>query len=308
MADGACDAILERFELGELSAPVALMQLLITTEDSARVEGLVRARAAASSRATELAQLLDRNTGGCERVAAMLRSDIDSPPRGATVEEGVAFCRRLFDWSVQQSEEASVALYSLGSAEILAEATGEIVALLESWGSIGREKRALDIGCGIGRLEVALSPRLSEIHGVDVSERMVAAARRRCSGVPNASFSTCSGLDLAGIGDDRYDLVLAVDSFPYLVQAGMPLVDRHFAEAARVLRTRGEFVVLNFSYRDDVARDRRDVAELARAHGLCVQIDGASPLSLWDGTAFRMTKPDRDEPQMVAGPTPSARR
>ncbi|MDP9150053.1 MAG: methyltransferase domain-containing protein [Myxococcota bacterium] len=286
----ACEAVLLRFERGELSAPVALMQLLIATEDAAHVESFVRARAAASAQAMEIVELMARNSGGCERVAAMLRSDVDSPPRGASVAEGVAFCRQLFDWSVQQSEEASVALYSLGSPELLAVGTTEIVDLLESWGSLGQRKRALDIGCGIGRLESALSPRLKEIHGIDVSEKMVAVARRRCAGLSNTTFATCSGLDLAGIDEGRYDLVLAVDSFPYLVQSGIALVERHFREVARVLGPAGELIILNFSYRDDAARDRLEVGALARAHGFAVQTNGTSPLSFWDAMAFHLTR------------------
>lgn len=288
--DAACEAILARFERGEVSAPIALMQLLIATEDAGHVEAWLRTRVAPPSRAMDLTALMERNAGGCERVAAMLGSDVDSPPREATVEEGIAFCKHLFDWSVQQSEEASVALYSLGSPNLLSAATDEIVALLESWGSLGVHKRALDIGCGIGRLEAALSTRLKDIHALDISENMVAAARRRCRSVPNATFSTCSGLDLASFDDAQYDLVLAVDTFPYLVQSGMALVNRHVAEAARVLRPLGELIVLNFSYRDDLAADRRDVAHLAQTHGLSVQVGGSSPLSLWDAVAFRLIK------------------
>ncbi|MDP9037469.1 MAG: methyltransferase domain-containing protein [Myxococcota bacterium] len=286
----ACEAVLVRFERGELSAPVALMQLLIATEDAAHVEEIVHARAAGSQRATEILALMARNTRGCERVAAMLRSDVDSPPLGASVAEGVAFCRQLFDWSVQQCEEASVALYSLGNPELLALGTTEIVELLESWGSLGPDKRALDIGCGIGRLESALSPRLKEIHGIDVSENMVAVARRRCDGLSNATFATCSGLDLAGIEDARYDLVLAVDSFPYLVQSGIALVAMHFREMARVLAATGEVAILNFSYREDAAQDRSEVAGLAQAHGFHVRTNGTSPLSFWDATVFHLTR------------------
>src|ERR1700735_3068393 len=86
------------------------------------------------------------NAAGCARVATMLKSPMDRPPKDASIEEGIAFCKRLFDWSVRQSEEASGALYPLGSAEVLRAATREIVDLFESWGSLGPETRALDIG------------------------------------------------------------------------------------------------------------------------------------------------------------------
>jgi SAM-dependent methyltransferase len=223
----------------------------------------------------------------------MLRAGVDCPPENATIEEGVAFCRRLFDWSVQQSEEASVALYSLGSPALLDAATQEIVAALAGWGSLGADKRALDIGCGIGRMEIALSPELGAIDAIDVSEKMIAAARRRCAHLGNVTLSTCSGLDLGAFGAGRFDLVFAVDSFPYLVQSGMPLVAAHFVEIARVLRTDGELVLLNFSYRGDAHADRRDVEALAAAHGFDLLVNGETPFALWNGAAFRLRKSAR---------------
>ena len=153
--------------------------------------------------------------------------------------------------------------------------------------------RALDIGCGIGRMETALAHKLGEIHGIDVSEEMLAVARRRCAGIANVHLAPCSGHDLRMFDESSFDLILAIDSFPYLVQSGMPLVEAHFAEMSRVLRPRGDLIILNFSYRDDPTFDTRDVARLARAHGLDVIANGASPFALWNGTAFRMRKPQR---------------
>jgi ubiquinone/menaquinone biosynthesis C-methylase UbiE len=186
-----------------------------------------------------------------------------------------------------------VALYSLGSAEVLRAATREIVAVLESWGSLGPEKRALDIGCGIGRMEEGLATKLAEIHAIDVSEAMIDAARRRCEGLRHVVFSVCTGLDLHPFATGAYDLVFAVDSFPYLVQSGMPLVGIHFSEAARVLRPGGEFIVLNFSYREDLEADRLDVGSLSAAYGFDVLVNGEAPFTLWNGTAFRMRKSAR---------------
>jgi len=121
---------------------------------------------------------------------------------------------------------------------------------------------------------------------------MIEAAHRRCASIHNVRFSTCSGRDLEGIADARFDLVFAIDSFPYLLQAGMPLVETHFAEFRRVLRARGDLVILNFSYRDDVAEDRRDVAALADRHGFEVVVDGTSPFEIWNGIAFRLSRSD----------------
>ena len=289
-ARAECDSIVQRCEAGELSPPVALMQMLIAAEDDALVASVVRERSAASPRATEIARLLEAHAPGCARITAMLKSGMDSPSPHASVEDGVAFSRRLFDWSVQQSEEASVALYSLGDPALLEAATREIVSLFDTWDLLGGRRAALDIGCGIGRLEVALAPQLGTIHGIDVSEEMIAAARRRCAALPNVTLSVGSGFDLADVADGAIDFVFAVDSFPYLVQSGMPLVDAHFDEARRVLAAGGDFVVLNFSYRADAARDRDEVVSLAAAHGFDVRVLGTSPFALWDGVAFRLVK------------------
>jgi SAM-dependent methyltransferase len=284
------DGILRRCDEGVISPPIALMEMLIETEDHDIVREVLRASTLCSRSAPAIRALEEANSAGCARVAAMLRSGVDSPPENASIEEGVAFCRRLFDWSVQQSEEASVALYSLGSRGLLDAATREIARVFERWGSLGPKKRALDIGCGIGRMEEALSPKLGEIHAIDVSENMIAAARRRCQGLCNVVLSTCSGLDLRGLPDEWFDLVFAVDSFPYLVQSGMPLVATHFAEAARVLRPKGEFLILNFSYRGDVTIDRHDVQSLSLSHGFEVIVSGETPFAVWNAAAFRMRR------------------
>ena len=47
------------------------------------------------------------------------------------------------------------------------------------------EDRVLDIGCGIGRIEKYLAPRVGEMCAVDVSGRMIARARERLAGLPN---------------------------------------------------------------------------------------------------------------------------
>ena len=81
-----------------------------------------------------------------------------------------------------------------------------------------------------------------------------------------------------------------MDSFPYIFQAGPALAEAHFHEAARVLRPGGDFVLFNYSYRDDLESDKRDVHRLARAAGFTVVVAGAQLFTFWDGIAFRMRK------------------
>ena len=79
----------------------------------------------------------------------------------------IAACRSFFDRSVVRHETASVAAYSLGDPEILATATREVVDLLQRWDLLGADRRTLEIGCGIGRMQAALAPRVAEAHGIE---------------------------------------------------------------------------------------------------------------------------------------------
>jgi SAM-dependent methyltransferase len=294
--------ILTRCLTGNLSPAVALMQLLIDTEDAAAVRATVdeiTIRAAVLSRAgdsllrdrvDELTQLMVENELGCERIADMLRSNMDSPEMAPTVEAGIAFCERLFDWSVQQSEEASVALYSLGSPTLLERATREIITLLEEWKVIGLDKTVLDLGCGIGRIAAELAPRTRDVHGIDVSREMINIALRRCEPFANVHLLKGSGHDLREFIDESFDTVIAVDTFPYLNQSGAALVEAYFDEIERVLKSRGDLVILNYSYRGDDEANGSDVARMAKDYGFEVVVSGVKPFTIWDGAAFHLRK------------------
>jgi ubiquinone/menaquinone biosynthesis C-methylase UbiE len=96
------------------------------------------------------------------------------------------------------------------------------------------------------------------------------------------------GSTLALLADARFDLVLAIDSFPYLVVSGNAAA--HVADIARVLKAGGRCLIMNWSYRGDPPRDTREITALAAAHGFFVLRNGSAPLSLWDGRAFLLEK------------------
>ena len=278
-----------------ISPLIALSRLLLALGGAGETEDFLASAARRwgrplDSRLRATARLLHDHREGCERVAAMLREHPDPARMSGPPEEVVATFRRFFDRWVARNEEASVAAYSLGTPEILQRVTEEIVGLFDGWGLLGPHQRILEIGCGIGRMQAALSPRVAEARGVDIAPKMIAAARRRCSGLPNVHFSLSTGRDLAGFGAESFEIVLAVDSFPYIHQAGPQVVETHFEEAARVLVPGGEFILLNFSYRDDTEADRAEVRRRCRTAGLTLVMNGAQPFELWDGVVFRMKK------------------
>ena len=281
--------------LGRISPAIAIARMVLATGSAEETEALVDAaerewEPPIPQALTQLIRLIRKNRRGCHQIAEMLNEHPDPHHRFASPEEGIETCRDFFDRAVDRSEEASVAAWSLGDSRLLGKGTKEIVELFERWGFLGPDRRTLEIGCGIGRLQAALAPRVAAAHGIDISPKMIEAARRRCAGLPNVSLTLGSGRDLAGFPDGGLDLVFAVDSFPYIRNAGWDLADAHFREAARVLRPGGDFVLLNFSYRDDTATDISEVRFLAVAHGFEVETAGQRPFLFWDGVAFHLRR------------------
>jgi SAM-dependent methyltransferase len=282
--------IVDRYVRSEASASMVLMELVQRTEDTAALARVLPTLDGEPAKLRELAQQLAENEAGCRTIVSMIRQGLDSPEPAVDAEEGIARARKLFDASVAKSEESSVALYSLGSPELLAAATDEVIVVLEDWGVLGRSRDALEIGCGIGRLMVPLAPRLRSVVGTDVSSGMISAAKRRLEGIANARVQLTSGHDLAEFASESMDLVYSADTFPYLVLSGPALVDRHFREVRRVLRPAGHFVLFNYAY----GRAREDVNEevLALARGADLQVMRAdeSPFRIWNGIGWLMRR------------------
>uniref|UniRef100_UPI001C2CD92B hypothetical protein n=1 Tax=Sphingomonas bacterium TaxID=1895847 RepID=UPI001C2CD92B len=97
--------------------------------------------------------------------------------------------------------------------------------------------------------------------------------------------------DLAMLGDGSVDLLLAVDSWVFVVPAGPAVADVMTAEIARVLAPGGDWLVFNWSYRGDPALDEADARALAARHGLEVVRCGERPFAIWDGVGFHLRKP-----------------
>ncbi len=278
------DQSIEDCLAARISPEVAVARMLLAgTAAEGIVAGLARHRSG-DARWAAMARLVEGRTAALDRLAAEVEAT--GAQHDASGDDGVARIAAFFDRAVAHSPEASVALYSLGDPAILAQATAEIVDWLETHALLRPAADVLDLGCGIGRVAAALAPRCRSVLGLDVSAGMVAEARRRNAALANVRFDQTAGRDLDALPGAAFDLVLAIDSFPYIVQAGHSLVDRHVEGAARLLRPGGALAVLNFSYRGNPAADRADAATLAAAHGFTLEQAGTAPFSVWDGTAF----------------------
>ena len=294
----ALHTILEAVARQDMPPTIALMQVLMEAPD----EALARMALAEAVSA--------RRQAGNESEAARLQGLIalwlrtpDAWRVVRTVIDGIAhdheaapadtlhYWAEAFDRLVVVSPEASVALYSLGSPTLLAEATDEIVAAMARWDLVTRRTDVLDIGCGIGRFATALAPLVRSVVGLDIAPNMIAEARRRCGHLRQVRFSVSNGRDLDGIADASVDLALAADVFPYVVQAGPEAAGELMAEIARVLRPGGHLLILNYSYRGDRGHDQADVTAQAERRGFRVERDGTREFRFWDGTTFLLRAP-----------------
>jgi SAM-dependent methyltransferase len=101
----------------------------------------------------------------------------------------------------------------------------------------GRACRALEIGCGPGRLMRPMSRHFDEIHGIDVSGEMIRLARERLRGIPHAHAQVSSGADLTSFADDFFDFVYSYAVFQHI--PSREVVFQYLAETRRVLRVGG---------------------------------------------------------------------
>jgi SAM-dependent methyltransferase len=113
---------------------------------------------------------------------------------------------------------------------------------------LGPDARVLDVGCGTGRVMEHLSPWCQEVHGIDISGRMVDEGRKRLAHLPNVHFHHGNGYDLAGFEDGSFDVVYSIVALQHMART---VAYNYLLESSRVL---GEGGVLWF-YVPNLLRD-----------------------------------------------------
>ena len=86
----------------------------------------------------------------------------------------------------------------------------KVAGLLKRLDSLGlpeRRQRALDFGCGVGRLTLPLAEAFEEVKGVDIAPAMVEQARERTADLPRVRIVLNERDDLAVLAGERFDLV-----------------------------------------------------------------------------------------------------
>ena len=100
-----------------------------------------------------------------------------------------------------------------------------------------RNLKALEIGCGPGRLMRPLSADFAEIHGIDVSDEMIRLAREKLRAIPNAYVHHTRTSDLSLFPAESFDFVYSYAVFQHIPSREVVL--GYLADARRVLTPGG---------------------------------------------------------------------
>jgi SAM-dependent methyltransferase len=123
--------------------------------------------------------------------------------------------------------------------EFLATGEGEVAAALGELEQLGAAPvlgRALDFGCGVGRLTQALAERFESCDGVDIAASMIAEGRRINRHGARVQYHVNDSPDLNLFPSDTFDFVL---SFIVLQHMEPRYAQRYIAEFVRVLKPGG---------------------------------------------------------------------
>jgi len=101
-----------------------------------------------------------------------------------------------------------------------------VMAYLDSLGLAPRRRKALDFGCGVGRLTQSLGNYFEESHGVDIAPSMIAAARNYNRHGDRCHYHLNDKDDLTLFADNSFDFIYSV----IVLQHMQPQYSRKYIE------------------------------------------------------------------------------
>lgn len=157
-------------------------------------------------------------------------------------------------------------------------------------------RRFLEIGCGPGRLMRPLSELCGEIHGVDVSDAMIAQARKNLAGIPHAHPHHGTGSTLE-FSDNSFDFVYSYAVFQHI--PSRDVVMNYLRETQRVLKPGGlarlqinglPLTSKAYTTWEGVRIQADEIRRFARNYGLqLLALEGAQTQYMW--TTLRKLAP-----------------
>jgi len=209
----------------------------------------------------------------------------------------VVSARMREDWNARAREDAGyyVAFWRRESddADFFATATEVINGLEWELRRVPLEARggwrALEIGCGPGRLMRPMSRHFVELHGVDVSDEMIALAREKLADIPNAHPHASDGSSLEQFPAESFDFIYSYAVFQHI--PSRDVVFEYLRETHRVLKTGGlarlQFNGLpqtggSFDTWSGARFSSMEILEFARLHDFQVlALEGAGTQYMW---------------------------
>ena len=227
--------LLDRRELpvSQLCAVMQLPQSTVSRHLKALSDsGWVSARAEGASNVYTMTRELD---GAARRLWALVREQVGGTPAAAedqrrlaaALSERRARSQEFFSSSAGQWDRVRDDLF--GDRFHLA----ALAALAQSDWIVG------DLGCGTGQVSAALAPFVARVIAVDASAAMLQAAKRRLHGIENIELRR-GELEALPIDEARLDAATLM-----LVLHHVPEPQRALAEVARVLKPRGQAVIVD---------------------------------------------------------------
>lgn len=159
----------------------------------------------------------------------------------------------------------------------------------------GRE-RVLEIGCGIGRMTIALGKRFREVVGIDISEEMVRKAREATAAHANIRISASNGVDLCAFADASFDFVFSYIVFQHIPDAA--ITKGYIRESGRVLKPGGWF---HFQVNGEGAEPQQK-AERDRLLARARRTAGRIKRGIASGLAGAQTSDDSSGPRGLDSP------
>jgi SAM-dependent methyltransferase len=106
---------------------------------------------------------------------------------------------------------------------------------------VPRDKRMLEIGCGVGRMSFALAERFATVDGIDISGEMIKRAKELQArlGIENVRFQVGNGKDLSPYPDESMDFAFSFIVFQHIPEISIIL--NYVREIGRVLKRGGLF-------------------------------------------------------------------
>jgi ubiquinone/menaquinone biosynthesis C-methylase UbiE len=164
---------------------------------------------------------------------------------GTNIPDDEVSAQMRDDWNSRAREDAGYYVAfgrrDQDEAEFYATATEMVTSLESELRRVPLSQRgswrALEIGCGPGRLMRPMSRHFLEIDGVDVADEMVAIAKQRLSDLPNAHPHHNDGASLSLFPDETFEFVYSYAVFQHIPRR--EVVIQYLRETHRVMKTGG---------------------------------------------------------------------